>query len=119
MLDMGRNTIVRSITACAVVCAMMACTIPVSVKASTPGDGVYGKVTKITATMIYLKGSYLTRSSMTWQVATNSKTKYYNAKNKLIKRTSIRIGEYLSAIGHLVSHTYRIINVTEVDDLSR
>lgn len=90
-----------------------------TVAATTAPAAVYGKVTKITSTVIYLKGNYLNRVGMTWQVSTTNKTKYYNVKNKLMKRTSIRVGDRLTATGYLVNHTYRIINVSEIDDWSR
>lgn len=86
---------------------------------TTAPASVYGKVTKITSTMIYLKGSYLNRSSMTWQIATNSRTKYFNSNNRSIMRSSIRVGHNVTATGRLVSHTYKIVNVSEVDDWSR
>ncbi len=119
---MIQNNVLRSVAVFAVLFALTigATPTPVDAAAATKAPAaVYGKVTKITATTIYLKGSYLDRSTMTWQVTTNKRTKYYNSKNKLMKRSSIRVGHKVTATGNIVNHTFRIVDVTEIDDWSK
>jgi len=119
---MKTNLVVRSGAVLAVLFALMLGAVPAPAKAATATKApaaVYGKVTKITASTIYLKGSYLDRSTMTWQVTTTGKTKYYNSKNKPMKRSSIRVGHNVTATGDIVSHTFRIVDVTEIDDWGR
>lgn len=118
---MYRNTVLWNIAVFsilfAVVCAMVPALAHAAAATKAPAL-VYGKVTKITATTIYLKGTYLDRPTMTWQVTTNKRTKYYNSKDKLMKRSSIRVGHNVTATGNIVSHTFRIVDVTEIDDWS-
>lgn len=119
---MKRNMLLRNIVVGAVLFAVLCIVTPTSANAAAATKApaaVYGKVTKITATTIYLKGTYLDRSVMTWQVTTNKRTKYYNSKDKLMKRSSIKVGHNVTAMGNIVNHTFRIVDVTEIDDWSR
>jgi hypothetical protein len=119
---MIKNTVLRSIAVFAVLFALTLGAVPAPANAAAATKApaaVYGKVTKITTTTIFLKGTYLDRSVMTWQVTTNMRTKYYNSKDKPMKRSSIRVGHNVTAIGNIVNHTFRIVDVTEIDDWNR